>query len=145
MEEETTECKCANVYWLFPELIHRHVTCARVSKFKTMKPAWLMLWFTCTLTATTVSVCLKVTPKWIHFSAHLNKRKSERIQTSTSILLWRSLMEAKPQDKLWSARQSDAVLSRQIMNEKAKYCGSKNSLKLDFSDVAAECWEFWFF
>lgn len=36
-------------------------------------------------------------------------------------------------------------LSRQIMNEKAKCCGSKNSLKLDFSDVAAECWEFRFF
>lgn len=29
-------------------------------------------------------------------------------------------------------------LSRQIMNEKAKCCGSKNSLKPDFSDVAAE-------
>lgn len=28
------------------------------------------------------------------------------------------------------------------MNEKAKCCGSKNSLKPDFSDVAAECWEF---
>lgn len=54
-------------------------------------------------------------------------------------------MEVKPQDELSSARQSDAALSRQIMNEKAKCCGSKNSLKPDFSDVAAECWEFWFF
>lgn len=54
-------------------------------------------------------------------------------------------MEVKPQDELWSARQSDVALSRQIMNEKAKCCGSKNSLKPDFSDVAAECWEFWLF
>lgn len=58
---------------------------AYVSKLKTMKPAWVMLWFTCTLTATTVSVCLKVAPKWIYFSTHLNKRANEYINCIVTV------------------------------------------------------------